>query len=103
MIPHVLFESLNICDEFNLFLSRSKNRHHQVKLYNTDVKFGPIGPYTLPRTIPFLGQMQTELRNWPSGAQFVTMNESDDGGLAGPFLDFCTELDDGLLIYRSNR
>ena len=77
LIPQVMLESLDICDGVNLFLSRPKDRHyHQAKLYNTSKTFKPIGPYTLPRTIPFLGQMPVELRNWPFGSQFVTINGS---------------------------
>jgi predicted ATPase len=104
LIPQVMLESLDICDGLNLFLSRSKDRHyHQAKLYNTSTKFKPVGPYTLPRTIPFLGQMPAELRNWPFGSQFVMINESRDRYLTDHFSEFCQELDDVLTIFRSNR
>jgi AAA domain, putative AbiEii toxin, Type IV TA system len=88
LIPKILLESLGICEASNLFLSQSKNRqYHHVNLYVDFDKLKPIGPYTLPRTFPLLGQMLTELRNFPSGLQFVTVEDSQQASLEEDFLE----------------
>jgi predicted ATPase len=102
--PRVMFESLEIDNQANLFLSHPKDRqHHKAKLYNKGVDFEPVGPYTLPRSLPFLGQVLTEVRNWPLGSQFVTINGSNERTLSDVFLEFSQDIDEALMPYRSNR
>jgi predicted ATPase len=98
MIPKILSESLGIGEPSNLFSSQSKNRHfHESNIHV--YPGGPVSPYSLSRTLPFLGQMHSELRNWPSVPAFVNV----DGSQAACFLDFCQEFDGALAIYRSIR
>jgi predicted ATPase len=102
LIPKILSESLGICEPTNLFSRQSKNSHyHKATLYMFPSFFPdrPSSAYTLPRTVPLLGQMHSELRNWPLGAELVTIDNPEQDCL----LDFCQEYDEALSIYRSNR
>jgi len=69
LIPQILSELLEIVNYFHLFSSKSKNRLNQnIMLYGENHRYGPMGPYVSPRTVPFLGQVARE--NWLGGSEF---------------------------------
>jgi len=103
-VPEVASEALDIVDRMNVFSRQLSEVYVQDAVsYVRNAKHCPWGPYILPRTVPFLGQMFAELRNWPKGPTTLTARGNLDDDLHDWLFNSCQAYDDALVIYRSSR
>ncbi len=81
----IIAESLELARGYNVFVSKFTNLYnHSVTLYPDSKQFA-VGPYILPRTMPFLGQLPMEVRNWPTLiAKHVGIGRKDGPELNSP-------------------
>jgi predicted ATPase len=108
LIPQNLSELLEVINHCHLFSSEIRNRLTQnIMLYDENDRFGGIGPYISPRTVPFLGYMARE--NWLGGSQYWPASDSaishqlSEDDLHDHLLEFFQEYHEAFLVYRSSR
>jgi predicted ATPase len=102
-VPKVVAEALDLIDHMNVFSGHSANLYSQSVLLHADNIRCAMGPYILPRTVPFLGQVFKELRNSPLGSMISTNRGEIDIHWYDLFDQLCKDYDDALSIYRSSR
>ena len=88
----------------SVFSAESKDRMNQsVMMESKPGRFPPVGPYLFPKTIPVLGQMVLELRNFPVGSTMWSASGAQIDNSSDLFLELSQRLDEPLTIYRSCR
>lgn len=101
--PKVVAEALDLVDHMNVFSGHSANVYSQNVLLHADNTRCTMGPYILPRTVPFLGQMFNEPRNSPLGSTISTNRDEIDIHWYDLFDQLCQDYYNALTIYRSAR